>query len=65
MDNDTTATDTPTTPAEPRNVAVHALQNRVEIGNAIVAAGRVDFPLTMTEAKALEALGLVQITGIF
>lgn len=50
---------------EPRNVAVHVINNRTQIGKAICAAGKCDFPLTATEAKALEALGLVTITGIW
>jgi hypothetical protein len=50
---------------EPRNVAVSILENATKIGNAIVASGPCDFPLTMTDAKALEALGKVKITGIF
>lgn len=58
-----TADTTPT--PEDRNVAVTVLQNRTKIGKAIVAAGRCDFPLTMTEAKALEALGKVRIEGLF
>lgn len=57
------AKDAPT--EEPRNVAVTALENRLKIGKAVVAAGPVDFPLTASEAKALEQLGKVQITGIF
>ena len=52
-------------PEEARNVAVYALETRLKIGPAIVASGRVDFPLTMTEAKALEALGKVHILGLF
>jgi hypothetical protein len=50
---------------EPRNVAVTVLENRTTICGAVVASGRCDFPLTKTEAKALEALGKVTITGIF
>lgn len=50
--------------AEPKNVLVHVLVNRTQIGDTVVAAGRCDFPLTATEAKALEALGLVTITGL-
>jgi hypothetical protein len=57
---------TPPAPAaeEPRNVIVTVLANRTKIGKAICAAGRCDFPLTATEAKALEALGKVRIDGI-
>lgn len=51
--------------AEPRNVAVTVLENRTKIGAAIVAAGPCDFPLTKTDAEALQALGKVKITGIF
>lgn len=50
---------------EERTIAVTVLENRTKIGNAIVAAGRCDFPLTMSEAKALEALGKVRIDGLF
>ena len=50
---------------EKRNVAITALKDRTQIGGAIVAAGRVDFPVTAGEAKELEALGLVRIDGIF
>lgn len=49
----------------PANVAVTALENHLKIGNAIVAAGPVDFPLTVEDAKALEALGKVKINGVF
>ena len=55
----------PETNGEPRNVAVHVLANRTKIGSAVCAAGPCDFPLTPTEAKALEGLGKVRITGIF
>ena len=54
-----------TTASEPRNVAVTVLKKRTKIGKAICARGPLDFPLTETEAKALESLGLVTITGIF
>ena len=50
---------------EPCNVAVRVLSNRTKIGTAIVAAGPCDFPLTKTDADALAALGLVEITGLF
>lgn len=53
------------TPAEPAIYAVTALENHLKIGSAIVAAGPVDFPLTLTDAKALEALGKVKIEGLF
>ena len=56
---------TPETTPEPRNVAVEVLANRTKIGKAIVAAGPCDFPLTSSEATALEALGKVRIVGIF
>ena len=57
----------PTTEAptpEPRNVLVEVLENRTHINGAIVAAGLCDFPLTASEAKALEALGKVRIVGL-
>ena len=60
---DTPAADAAPSP-EPRNVVVRALQNRTKIGKAIVAAGRVDFPVTASEAKALKDLGLVEIEGV-
>ena len=50
---------------EPRNVAVTVLKKRTKIGKAICARGPLDFPLSETEAKALEKLGLVKITGLF
>lgn len=66
MKNTTTTDAATAAPAdEPRNVAVTVLENRTKIGNAICAAGRCDFPLTATEAKALEALGKVRVEGIF
>jgi hypothetical protein len=51
--------------AEPRNVAVTVLENRTRIRGAIVAAGPCDFPLSKSEAEALQALGKVRIDGIF
>ena len=64
-DTTPTGADAGNASAEPCNVAVIALKNRTKIGKALVAAGPVDFPLTMSDAKALEAMGLVQITGLF
>lgn len=56
----------PTAPAvEPRNVSVYVLENRTTLCGAVVAAGKCDFPITATEAKALEALGKVKILGLF
>jgi hypothetical protein len=52
------------TAAEPRNVVVRALKDRTKLGKAIVAAGRVDFRLTQTEATAAAAAGLVEIEGV-
>jgi hypothetical protein len=49
----------------PRNVAVRVLESRTKIGTAICAAGRLDFPLTQADAEALQALGKVEIIGIF
>lgn len=54
-----------TTATEPRNVAVTVLKKRTKIGKAICARGPLDFPLTETEAKQLESLGFVKITGTF
>jgi hypothetical protein len=55
----------PETPAaEPRNVIVSALKNRTLLGKALVAAGRVDFRLTQSEADAAVKAGLVTIDGI-
>lgn len=51
--------------AEAANVAVEALRNGIKIRGAIVARGRVDFPVTAAQAKELEALGLVKILGIW
>lgn len=51
-------------PDEPRNVVVTVLENRTLIRGAICAAGRCSFGLTLTEAKALEALGKVRIDGL-
>jgi hypothetical protein len=62
---DTAAEAAPKQTDEPRNVAVTVIENRTAIRGAIVAAGRCDFPLTKTEAEALEALGKVRIDGIF
>jgi hypothetical protein len=53
-----------TTADEPRNVIVSALKNHTKLGKAIVAAGRVDFPLTKSEADAAVAAGLVTIVGV-
>lgn len=50
---------------EKANVAVEVLVNRTKIGNAICAIGPCSFPLTKTQAKELEELGCVRITGIF
>lgn len=58
----------PTAPpaaTEPRNIAVTILENGIKIGNAICGSGPCSFPLTMSDAKTLEALGKVRITGIF
>lgn len=61
----TTEAAAPSAPSdEPRNVAVTVLQNRTKIGNAICAAGRCDFAITASQAKALEQLGKVRIDGI-
>lgn len=50
---------------EVRNVAVQILENGLKIGNAICGIGPCSFPLTASDAKALEALGKVRISGIF
>ena len=64
--NDTEGASAPeATTREVANTAVTALKNRTKIGKAIVAAGPVDFPLTAADAKALQDLGLVTITGLF
>ncbi len=67
MKTTTAAPAAPTkTPAlEPRNIRVTVLKNRTQIGKAICAAGPCDFPLTETDAKTLQGLGLVTITGTF
>jgi hypothetical protein len=64
-------TESPAEPAaveatpEARNVAVQILENGLKIGNAICGIGPCSFPLTASDAKALEALGKVRIIGIF
>jgi hypothetical protein len=50
---------------EARNVAVQILENGLKIGNAICGIGPCSFPLTASDAKALEALGKVRIVGLF
>jgi hypothetical protein len=50
---------------EARNVAVQILENGLKIGNAICGIGPCSFPLTASDAKALEALGKVRISGLF
>jgi len=57
------ATPTPST-EEPRNVAVDVLKNCTRLKGAILAVGRCPIPLTMSEAKTAEAMGLVRIVGI-
>lgn len=57
------ATPTPST-EEPRNVAVDVIKNCTRLKGAILAVGRCPFPLTMSEAKTAEAMGLVRIVGI-
>ena len=52
-------------PPEARNVAVQILENGLKIGNAICGIGPCSFPLTASDAKALEALGKVRIIGLF
>ena len=47
------------------NVAVESLVNGLKIGKAIVARGRVDFPVTEETAKQLESLGKVRIVGLW
>ena len=54
-----------TSSPEPRNIAVTVLEKRTKIGKALCARGPLDFPLTESEAKALEKLGKVKITGLF
>jgi hypothetical protein len=50
---------------EVRNVAVQILENGLKIGNAVCGIGPCSFPLTASDAKALEALGKVRIIGLF
>lgn len=56
-----------TTGAAPEvaNIAVESRVNGLKIGKAIVAKGRVEFPLTATQAKELEALEKVTIIGVW
>lgn len=49
---------------EPCNVVIYALVNRLKVGAAIVAYGRVDFPVTKNQADALVALGKARIEGV-
>jgi hypothetical protein len=51
--------------SEPRNVAGTVIVNRCSIGVTDYGMGALPIPLTMTEAKALESLGLITITGLF
>lgn len=51
--------------AEPRNVSVEVLTPGTKIGKAICGCGPCSFPLTMSDAKALEAMGKVTIRGLF
>lgn len=50
---------------DPRNIAVEILENGLKIGNAICGLGPCSFPLALPDAKTLEALGKIRITGIF
>lgn len=52
-------------PPEVRNVAVQILENGLKIGHAICGIGPCSFPLTASDARALEALGKVRIIGLF
>ena len=53
------------TESEPRNVAAMVIGDRCTIGAIDYGTGALPIPLTMTEAKALEALGFIAITGLF
>ena len=55
----------PNTSPEPRNIAAIVPVARCTIGEADYGTGPLPIALTATEAKALELLGLVTITGIF
>ncbi len=50
-------------PADPSNVLVETIGNRIKIRTAI-CSGRLNFGITKTEADALVALGLARIIGI-
>lgn len=50
--------------AEIANIAVDVIKPGTKIGKAICGKGRCSFPLTMSQAKALESLGKVRIVGI-
>lgn len=53
------------TESEPRNVAAMVIGDRCTIGVTDYGTGALPIPLTMTEAKALESLGFISITGLF
>jgi hypothetical protein len=64
MSTDTKKTTESTAAEEPRNVVIFALENRLKVGKAIVAYGRVDFPVTKSQADALVSLGKARIEGV-
>ena len=59
-----TATTT-TQDSEPRNVAAIVIADRVTLGPTDYGRGPLPIGITATEAKSLEKLGLITITGIF
>lgn len=50
---------------EPANVAILIKDNRTQIGKAVCAAGKCDFPVTESQAKQLVSLGKAEIIGIW
>ena len=53
------------TESEQRNVAAIVIGDRCTIGLTDYGTGALPIPLTMAEAKSLEALGFISITGLF
>lgn len=61
----TAPAETPAEPAaEPANIRITTLGNRIKIGKAI-CSGEVPFPVTKSQADALVSAGLATITGVF
>lgn len=50
--------------AEPCNLRIEVIGNRVKVGKAI-CSGDVPFPVTKSQADALVSAGLARIIGVF